>query len=95
MPPLVVAEVLSGDLDSFARAAFGELLQDYPLHATPLGHWIAVGELRRTLRRRGINITIPDAHVAQCALDLDAVLLSGDQIFAHVAAHTRLRLAAP
>ena len=92
MSPLVIAEILSGDLTPDARATFGELLQDFPVHDTPLGHWMAVGELRRMLRARGINVTIPDAHVAQCALDLNATLLSRDDIFTHIAQHMRLRL---
>ena len=91
--PLVVAEILSGDLGPDARLTFGELLQDFPIHRTPLSHWMAVGELRRMLRARGINATIPDAHVAQCALDLDATLLSGDAVFLHIARHTPLRVA--
>jgi len=92
LPPLVVAEVISGDLTPAQRIAFGELLQDAPLHLTPLRHWLDVGELRRKLRRRGVNVTLPDAHIAQCALDLDAVLLTRDAIFAQIAHHTALRL---
>lgn len=92
MSPLVVAEILSGDIAPHAREVFGELLQDYPIHATPLAHWIAVGGLRRMLRSHGINVTVPDAHVAQCALDLDATLLARDEIFAKIAEHTPLRL---
>ena len=93
MSPLVVAEILSGDLTPDARTTFGELLQDYPTHDTPLAHWIAVGELRRMLAMRGVNVTIPDAHLAQCALDLDAILISTDDIFLLIAQHTSLRLA--
>ena len=93
MSPLVIAEILSGDLAPEARSAFGELLQDYPSHDTPLAHWIAVGELRRMLAKKGVNVTIPDAHVAQCALDLNAMLIAHDDIFTHIAAHTSLRLA--
>ena len=92
LSPLVVTEVLSGDLSLAQRATFGEFLQDYPMHPTPLEHWINVGNLRRMLAFRGINATIPDAHVAQCALDLDATLLTRDEIFTRIAAHTTLRL---
>src|SRR5688572_27814188 len=88
MSPLVIAEVLSGDLVPEARTTFGELLQDYPTHDTPLAHWIAVGELRRMLAMKGVNATIPDAHIAQCALDLDATLISRDDIFVLIAKHT-------
>ncbi|MEO8379895.1 MAG: PIN domain nuclease, partial [Acidobacteriota bacterium] len=58
----------------------------------PLEHWIRVGDLRRLLARNGINATIPDAHVAQCALDRDAVLLTRDKVFAAIAKQTPLRL---
>jgi len=39
-----------------------------------------------------VTVTTPDAHVAQCALDLDAVLWTEDSVFALLARHTRLRL---
>ncbi|HEY0158313.1 MAG TPA: hypothetical protein VGF28_13610 [Thermoanaerobaculia bacterium] len=58
----------------------------------PLEHWMNVGALRRLLASKGVNVTVPDAHVAQCALDRDAVLYSGDVIFARIAKHTSLRL---
>jgi len=38
-------------------------------------------------------VSTPDAHVAQCALELDAPLLSRDRLFVKIAALTRLRLA--
>jgi predicted nucleic acid-binding protein len=92
LPPLVIAEVLSGDLTLRQREVLGDLLQDYPLCDTLLEHWMDVGALRRTLRTKGVNVTLPDAHVAQCALDLDATLLTRDDIFLHIARHTPLRL---
>lgn len=92
LPPLVVAELISGASTAQQRSVIGELLQDAPVHETPLEHWIRVGDLRRFLGRKGITITVPDAHVAQCALDLDGVLLTRDAVFAGVAKHTALRL---
>jgi Predicted nucleic acid-binding protein, contains PIN domain len=92
LPPLVVSEVLSGADDPSARVEIGELLQDVPVHQTPLAHWINLGLLRRDLRRHGLNVTIPDAHVAQCALELDATLLTRDAIFRRIAEHVPLRL---
>ncbi len=91
IPPLVVAELVSG-ASGEQRGMLGELLQDAPVHETPLDHWIRVGDLRRELAREGVAVTIPDAHVAQCALDRDAVLLSRDAAFTRIARHTRLRL---
>lgn len=90
--PLVVAEVLSGNITPEQRTTIGEILQDFPVHETPLSHWMAVGNLRRMLRNHGIKATIPDAHLAQCALDLGATLLTRDEIFTRIAAHTPLRL---
>ena len=92
LSPLVIAEVLSGDLSLRQREMIGELLQDYILHPTPLEHWINVGNLRRMLRAHGVNATIPDAHVAQCAIDLGAVLLTRDDVFLRIAGRTALRL---
>lgn len=92
IPPLVIAELISGASAPTQRAAIGELLQDAPVHDTPLDHWIRVGDLRRVLARKGINVTIPDAHVAQCALDRDAVLLTRDKVFGEIAKRTRLRV---
>jgi predicted nucleic acid-binding protein len=92
LSPLVIAELLSGDLTADQRETVGYLLQDFVLHRTPLEHWINVGNLRRLLRSHGINATIPDAHVAQCAIDLDAVLLTRDDVFLQIASRTPLRL---
>ena len=92
LAPLVIAEVLSGEITLDQRETVGNLLQDYPVCATPLAHRMAIGGLRRMLRARGINVTIPDAHVAQCALDLDATLLTRDDIFLRIAKHTSLRV---
>jgi len=93
LPPLVVAELLSGTNTPADRAAIGELLQDIRLHDTPLEHWMRAGELRRMLRSQGVNVSIPDAHVAQCALDMNAIPFSRDEIFVRIARHTSLRLA--
>ena len=92
LPPVVVAELLSG-VRGRDRAAMIDLLADLEFVATPLAHWIAVGDLRATLARRGLSVSTPDAHVAQCALDQDALLLSHDAIFARIAAATSLRVA--
>lgn len=92
IPPLVVAEAVTGASTLEQRRAMGELLQDAPTHPTPLQHWIDVGNLRRLLASKGLNVTLPDAHVAQCALDLNAELLSRDTVFAHIAKHVALRI---
>lgn len=92
MSPIVVAELMTGAISLEYRRSIGEILQEVPLFDATLEHWMNVGELRRALRRKGLHVTIPDAHIAQCALDLDAVLLTRDAIFPRIARHTRLRL---
>jgi predicted nucleic acid-binding protein len=94
VPPLVVAELLSGVLRKRDREAVHELLAEIPLHETPFEHWARVGSLRSALRRAGLSVSTPDAHVAQCALDRDAVLLTRDRIFSRIARATKLRVAA-
>jgi predicted nucleic acid-binding protein len=92
LSPLAVAEVLSGDVTPRYREMVGWFLQEFPMHPTPLAHWLAVADLRRLLRFKGVNVTLPDAHIAQCALDVDATLVTRDDIFLHIAKHTPLRL---
>lgn len=92
LPPIVVAELMSGAQRATDRAALQDLLSDLRLHATPLQHWMRVGELRRSLRARGLSVSTPDAHVAQCALDLEAPLLTNDALFRRIAGCTTLRL---
>ena len=92
LPPIVVAELVSGTKQSRDRRAIEDLLRELPLHETPRSHWIRVGDLRRSLRTNGVTASTPDAHVAQCAIDRDAVLLARDAIFPRIARHSSLRL---
>jgi predicted nucleic acid-binding protein len=92
LPPIVVTELVSGAGKPSDRAALMDLLADLPLHETPREHWIRAGELRLRLREKGHSISAPDAHVAQCALDRDAPLLSRDRAFSTIARHAPLRL---
>lgn len=75
------------------RAALVDLLEDLAIHETPREHWVRVGELRRRMIAAGHAVSTPDAHMAQCALDRDAPLLSRDRAFVRVARHAPLRLA--
>lgn len=95
LAPIVVAELISGAAREKERASLSDLLREIPLHETPLEHWVRVGELRRRLKQKGLSVSTPDAHVAQCALDRDAVLLSRDAVFARIARVVPLRLGSP
>lgn len=92
LPPLVASELINGVRRSSSRGELVELLEELSLAHTPLSHWIRVGDLRRQCKQKGLSVSTPDAHVAQCALDIDALLLSHDAVFSRIAKHTRLRV---
>lgn len=94
LPPIVVAELISGARVAKQQAAISELVHDLPVHDTPVEHWVRVGDLRRQLAEKGIAISTPDAHVAQCAIDLGALLLTRDRVFDRIARHSVLRTTA-
>jgi len=94
LPPLVAAELVSGARRKAERASITELIDELPVHDTPIDHWVRVGELRRTLLDRGLSVSTPDAHVAQCALDRDALLLSRDSVFTRIGRSVGLKVSA-
>jgi tRNA(fMet)-specific endonuclease VapC len=94
LPPIVAAELISGRMTERARGELEEFLSILPPCRADIAHWFRVGRLRRSLAAKGLSLSTPDAHVAQCALDLDANLLTADAVFSHVARHTKLRLLA-
>jgi predicted nucleic acid-binding protein len=93
LAPIVAAELVSGARSKRDRDAICDMLADLPIVETPLEHWIRVGELRLLLRAKGVSVSTPDAHVAQCALDRQATLLTRDRVFERIAALTELRVA--
>lgn len=93
LSPIVLAELVSGARRWTDLEALLGLLDDLPLHETGRDHWIRVGQLRARLGAAGTAVSTPDSHVAQCALDRNAPLLSRDAVFARIADHSELRLA--
>ena len=92
LSPLVAAELLSASLTSKQQKSLVALLMELPLCETPLEHWISVGGLRSDFLKQGLKISTPDAHIAQCCLDLNCFLLSEDHIFSKIALKKSLRL---
>lgn len=92
LPPLVAAELLSGHLSLPRRASLTAFLRRMPLHPTPFEHWKRVGALRAHLARAGVAVTIPDAHVAQCAIEVDGRLWTRDRVFVRIAGRAPVRL---
>jgi predicted nucleic acid-binding protein len=81
LPPIVVAELTSGQLLPKKKQALVDFLRDLPLIEVNFDHWIRVGDLRQKAAAKGLAISTPDAHIAQCSIDFNAVLLSEDHIF--------------
>ncbi len=92
LPPLVAAELVSGRLTFRERTELESFLSDLPLCVADFDHWLRVGSLRAKLFSVGLSVSTPDAHIAQCALDLHGQLLSEDGIFSKVAKKTALQV---
>jgi predicted nucleic acid-binding protein len=93
LPPIVLAELLSAPrLKAGERARLEAFLLELPLCVASFEHWKRVGELRAKCAGRGLHLSTPDSHVAQCAIDLDGYLMTSDRIFEKVADHSSLRL---
>jgi hypothetical protein len=93
LPVLVAAELLSGRLDASERAELQDMLSDLPAVGTEPEHWFRVGKLRAELRAKGLSVSTPDAHVAQCAIDTGGVLLTEDRVFEKIAKVVPLKVA--
>jgi predicted nucleic acid-binding protein len=93
LPVIVAAELLGGRLDESERAELQDMLSDLPAVGTEADHWFRVGKLRADLRVKGLSVSTPDAHVAQCAIDTGGVLLTEDRVFEKIAKVVPLRLA--
>jgi len=92
LPPIVLAELMSARLDRHDQAELLDLLASLPLCDVQRDHWVRVGHLRAELSGKGVSISIPDAHVAQCVLDIRAHLLTHDKVSARISKHVPLRL---
>lgn len=93
LPVIVAAELLSGRLDASERAELQDMLSDLPAVGTDPEHWFRVGKLRAELRAKGLSVSTPDAHVAQCAIDTGGVLLTEDRVFEKIARVVPLQVA--
>jgi predicted nucleic acid-binding protein len=91
--PVVAIELTSGARSREEQFVIEDLLADLRMHESTFHHCARAGDLRRTLRSKGVSISSLDAQVAQCALDLEMPLLTRDAVFWKIAEHTKLRLA--
>ena len=92
LTPLVVSELMSGVKTKSEEKKMEKFVLNTPLVDCDLSHWLRVGNLRSFLIKKGFNVSTPDAHVAQCALDKKAYLYSFDKIFNKIAACLEIKL---
>jgi predicted nucleic acid-binding protein len=81
LPVIVAAELMSGQIPASKRAALSDFLADLPSIDNSLNHWFRVGELRQKAAAKGVHLSTPDAHIAQCCIDMNAKLISEDGVF--------------
>jgi tRNA(fMet)-specific endonuclease VapC len=92
LSPIVAAELMSGKMRDSQKTQLKDFLAELPLCSNDLDHWLRVGQIRALLAAKGISVSTPDAHVAQCTLDLKGYLLTEDAIFSKIAKTIGLRL---
>ena len=90
LPPVVIAELLSGVQQEEGLRQILERSTAVPLHE---GHWERVGATRRTIKSLGLRCNLADALVAQTCMDADIPLIAGDSDFRHFVTHCGLKLA--
>lgn len=93
LPPIVLSELLSGTKSEKEGKKLTKFLSYIPLHPVGRAHWKNVGLLRSFLSAKGFNTSIPDCHIAQCALECEGLLLSHDKIFKKIASLIQLNIA--
>ena len=92
LPPLVIAELVAGARRAGEREQLEAALADLPMCDCQRSHWARAGALRARALAHGVSLSTPDAHIAQCALDLEATLLTRDTVFAQLAKLCPLKL---
>ena len=92
LPSLVAAELLSATLSASERSDLIDFLKELQLCDSSFEHWTRVGALRAELSKRGLHVSTPDAHIAQCSIDLKGYLLTEDRIFKKITDSHPLRL---
>lgn len=92
VPPIVISELLSARLKPGEQKVLKELLVELPMCETPFEHWERVGLLRSRLLSKGMTVSTPDAHVAQCCLDKECYLMTDDAIFTKMAKILNLKI---
>lgn len=80
VPAMVKLELLANPISSREREAMLDLLNRLPTLGLEEAHLLRAAKLKANLEQEGICISSRDAHILQCAIDQNAVLLTNDPI---------------
>jgi predicted nucleic acid-binding protein len=89
---LVLQKLLQGFSGPKSRSQIVERFSALPLVVPDRDDHIEAAELRNHCRRKGVQIGTIDALLAQLCIRHDLTMLTADQDFTRVAAHSRLKL---
>jgi hypothetical protein len=89
---LVLQELLQGFAGPTDRQAIIERFGALPFVSPSRHDHIAAAELRNALRRRGVQVGTIDALLAQLCLERGLTMLTADNDFRNIAAHTDLKI---
>lgn len=92
LPPIVLAELLSGIHNKREEKSLTNFLSYVPLHPIGRSHWKKVGLLRSHLQAKELSVSIPDCHIVQCCLEMEGSLLTYDKIFLKIASFVKLNV---
>lgn len=74
LSPIVAAELLSGIRSKSDQFLMKDFFKDLPLCGNEIESWFKTGLLRSKLYSKGLPVSIADAHICQCALELNGHL---------------------
>ncbi len=92
LTPIVLAELMSGVRTENEKEKLKNFLFQLEVAPHDRDHWLQVGLLRAKASKKGISLSTPDAHVAQCVIDCQGLLYSFDKIFEKLAKLIPLKL---
>jgi predicted nucleic acid-binding protein len=91
--PIILTEVLQGFRTELGFQRARRVLVSLPVIQPSVECHVRAARLFRSLRHKGVTVRgAVDCVIAQACLDTEAVLLSPDADFEHIARHTSLRL---
>ena len=84
IPAMVKLELLGNVLTAKDRKSLEQTLAGLTVLSMNEEHITRAGRLKASLEEKGTAISARDAHILQCAIDQDAILISNDPLFVSI-----------